>query len=57
MLFGQCANGKVSMLVHAWEGFSSSDIIYIERILEGVHLWRNIFILSNECTILELVSS
>ena len=46
---------KFGMLVYAQEGFSSSNIINIEHILEGVHLWGDIFTLCNECTILELI--
>ena len=39
-------HGKASLLVMS---------INIEHILEGIHLWRNIFTFHNECTILELV--
>ena len=55
VFFWQHANGKISMLVHARKDLSSSDVINIERILEGVHLRRNIFTLHNECTIVEIV--
>ena len=55
VFFWQCADRKISTLVYAWEGFSSSAIIDIERILEDIHLWSNILTLHNDCTILELV--
>ena len=55
VVFWWHTNEKVSMLVHKWEGPSSSDIINVERTLEGIHLWRDIFTLYNKCNILELV--
>ena len=38
VLLWYCANRKVNTLIHLWEGLSSSDIINIECIVEGVHL-------------------
>ena len=53
VLFWQHAYGKLSMLVHSQEGLCFSDIINKECILEDVHLWRDLFTLYNECTILD----
>ena len=50
-----CAHRKISLLVYPREGFSSSDVINVKCILEGIHLWRKVPSISNERTILELV--
>ena len=55
MLFWLSANRKVHTLVHLWESLSTCDFINIECILEGAHLWRNIFAIREEYPILELV--
>ena len=55
MLLWYHVHQKISILVHTWESFTSSNIINKKYILEGVHLWRKVSSICSKCTILELV--
>ena len=45
-------DGKLSMLVHLWKHFSSTDIINKKNVLEGIHLYWYISTISYNYTIL-----
>ena len=55
MSLGCHAYGKIFTLIHMWESFSSSDVINVKSVLEGIHLQRKVPFIHNKCTILELV--
>ena len=50
-----CTDRKLSVLVHLWKCFSSTDIINKEIALEGIHLYQNISTVCYNYTILKLI--